>query len=551
MLRETVGHLRDLPRYQKILAALVHYGYQDILALLNLEGLARPIEWVARVDVPPPERHKRLRLLLEELGPTFVKLGQLLSTRPDLLPESYTAELALLRDNVPPFPFEEVVRILGEEYGRPYTEVFESVGPLPVAAASISQVHRGILPSGQNVALKVRRPGIEKVVHADLDILIHLAELAEKRLPFLAPYRPLLIAKEFRRSLLRELDLASERRTMERVRHQFSGDRDVLVPATYPGLSTTRVLVMEFIGGFRVDDAGLLRDTGLDPKAVAARGARIGLKQIFRHGLFHADPHPGNMRVLPDGRIAMLDYGMFGHLDLITRERIGDLLAGLIAQETDRVLRALRDLDVRGDRVDMSALRRDISELISAYADLSLDNIDLRRLLGELTAFIRVHRLRLPPTLVLLLRSLVTIESVGRTLDPGFDIAAQLRPTLRRMAARRYSPDRLFAQAALAAEDLRRIATLLPDVLSQSLESIRRGELSLKFDLQHFENMVRQLVRASNTLAAGIVIAGLLISSSMLIRSEGLRTLGIAGLAVASVLGVWLLWMMSRDSKPK
>jgi ubiquinone biosynthesis protein len=295
----------------------------------------------------------------------------------------------------------------------------------------------------------------------------------------------------------------------------------------------------------RIDDIAGIRAMGIDPSAVAISGARILLRQIFEFGFFHADPHPGNLRVLPGGVVAPLDYGMFGQLDTTLRERIADLLTGLIVQDPDRVLRALDALDVRGDHVDPKALRRDVSELVQTYSQLSLDHINLGLLLRELIGFIRAYHLHIPPDLVLLIRSLVTIESVGRRLDPQFDIAAQLEPFLRRLTLRRFHPLRMLHQSTRALEDLQRIATLLPDLLSQSLDSIQRGELNVRFDLQGFERLVRQLTRASNTLAVGIVIAGLLVASSLMFR-VGATSLAYSGFAAGVVLSLWLVWNMSR-----
>ncbi|CAN5616392.1 AarF/UbiB family protein [soil metagenome] len=547
MIRETVGHLRDLPRYRQILTTLIRYGYQDVVSALHLEGLVRPFEKAAlgEENVPPHDRPRRLRLICEDLGPTFVKLGQLLSTRSDILPESYTDELAYLRDEVRPFPFEEAEAILAEELGRPPLEVFARIDPVPVASASISQVHRAELPDGQEVAIKVRRPGIEKTVAADLEILKNLAHLAERQLPPIAQYRPVALAREFERSLKKELDLNIERRTMQRSRTQLAREPFAKVPIAFDDLSTGRILTMEFIRGVSVEDLDGLRKMGVEPAEVAIRGARILLSQIFMHGFFHADPHPGNLRVLPGGVIAPLDYGMFGYLDLATRERIADLLMGLMAQDTDRVLRALEDLDIRGEPVDQRGLRRDVGELVSTYSELSLENIDLSRLLGELIELIRSHHLRIPADLMLLIRALVTIESVGRNLDPRFDIAAQIEPFVRDLAMRRYHPFRVLSRTVRVAEDFQRIAMLLPDVLGHSLESIKRGELTVRFDLQHFEQLVNQLTRASNLLAAGIVIAGLIIGSSFIVQAGGtLVPLGFGGFAIASILGAWLLWSM-------
>jgi ubiquinone biosynthesis protein len=547
VIRETVGHLRDLPRYRQILATLMKYGYQDVVAALHLEGVVRPLERVALGDgVPPQDRACRLRMVLEELGPTFVKLGQLLSTRPDLLPESYINELSALRADVRPFPFEQVEKILGEEYGHPPGEVFAELDPTPVASASISQVHRAVLRDGRTVALKIRRPEIAKVIKADLDIIKNLAQLVERRLPMMATYRPVALAREFERTLWRELDFSAERRTIQRCRHQFAADPTAHIPMVYEDYSTSRVIVMEYIQGVGIDELDGIRAMGIEPADVAVTGARILLRQIFELGFFHADPHPGNLRVLAGGVVAPLDYGMFGRLDLPARERISDLLMGLLAQDTERVVRALEALDVRGEPLDAREFRRDLAELVAAYSELSLETIELGPLLRELIGFVRAHHLHIPPELVLLIRSLVTIESVGRHLDPRFDIAGQLVPFLRALAMRRFKPSRILHQTVRTTEDLQRIATLLPDLLSQSLESIRRGEMRVTFDLQDFSRLVRQLTRAANTLGIGIVIAGLFVASSVVFRA-GPHPLAYTGFIAGVVLSVWLVWNMSRE----
>ncbi|RUL87229.1 ABC1 kinase family protein [Tautonia sociabilis] len=548
MLRETVGHLRDLPRYRQILATLIRYGYQDIVSAIHLEGIVRPLENLAlgEDNIPPADRPQRLRMVCEDLGPTFVKLGQLLSGRPDVLPDPYIRELSLLRDEVRPFPFEEAEAILRADLGDP-ERLFSWIDPRPLASASISQVHAATLPDGRPVVLKIRRPGIEKVVQADLDILRNLAHLAERRIPWLAAARPVALAKEFERSLKRELDLNAERRTMERCRLQQAGMPFVRVPEAIDALSTGRVLTMERIDGVRVDDLDGIRQMGLDPRDIASRGGNLLARQIFTHGLFHADPHPGNIRVMAGGVIAQLDYGLFGQLDLPTRERIADLLLGLMAQDTDRVMRALNELEISGEGVDYRGLRRDVGEMVLTYSELTLDSIDLTRLLGELVALIRSHHLRLPPDLMLLIRSLITIESVGRHLDPHFDIASHARPYVAELTRKRYSPWRLLSSAGRTAEDVQKVATLLPEVLGQSLESIKRGELRVTFDLNRFEQLVRELTRTGNSLAAGIVIAGLIVGSSLIIAADvGWLALGLAGYSIAVILGAWLLWNMFR-----
>jgi ubiquinone biosynthesis protein len=549
VIRETVGHLRDLPRYRQILSSLVRYGYQDVVSALHLENIVRPIERVAlRGDVPPADRPRRLRLVCEDLGPTFVKLGQLLSTRPDLLPEAYTQELASLRDDVRPFPFDQAEAILRQEYGRPVTEIFATIDPVPVASASISQVHRAVLRDERVVALKIRRPDIVKIVQADLDIIKNLAQLLERRLPNLAVYRPMGMAREFERTIKREIDFTFERRTIQRSRAQFENDSTAHIPDVLEEISTPRVIAMEFIEGVAINDLEGIRELALLPEDVAITGARILLKQIFQFGFFHADPHPGNLRVLKGGIIVPLDYGMFGQLEGRTRERIADLLSGLVAQDSDRVLRALDALDIRGRPVDSRSYRRDVAEIVASYSDLSLDTIDLGLLLRELVGVIRTHRLQIPPDLVLLIRSLVTIESVGRYLDPHFDIAKELAPFLRDLSLRRFRPERILSQTLRTTEDLQRIATMLPELLGQALESISKGQLRVSFDLQGFERLVQQLTRASNSLAVGIVISGLFVASSLVLRI-GASTLAYAGFSLAAVLSLWLIWNMSRSDR--
>ncbi|MEW4569626.1 AarF/UbiB family protein [Tautonia sp. JC769] len=550
MLRETVGHLRDLPRYRQILSTLLRYGYQDVVSAIHIEGLVRPLEQIAlgEENIPPADRAMRLRMVCEDLGPTFVKLGQLLSTRPDLMPDSYIQELSLLRDEVRPFPFAEAEAMIREDLGPPET-FFAAIDPVPLASASISQVHAATLLDGRSVVLKIRRPGIEKVVQADLDILRNLAHLAERRIPWIAAARPMALAKEFERNLKRELDLNAERRTMQRCKLQLANEPYAYVPEAIEHLSTGRILTMERIDGVDVDDLDGIRALGVTPEEVAVRGGVLLAKQIFTYGLFHADPHPGNLRVLPGGIVVQLDYGLFGQMDLPTRERIADLLLGLMAQDTDRVMRALDELEISGEGVDYRALRRDLGEMVLTYSELTLDNIDLSKLLGELVALIRSHHLRLPPDLMLLIRSLITIESVGRHLDPHFDVATHARPYVAELTRKRYSPWRMLTSAARTAEDVQRVATLLPEVLGQSLESIRRGELRVTFDLHKFEQLVKQLTRTGNTLAAGIVIAGLIVGSSLIIDAgPRMLPLGVAGYAIAVVLGGWLLWNMFRHS---
>ena len=400
---------------------------------------------------------------------------------------------------------------------------------------------------GRVVALKVRRPEIAKLVRADLDIIKNLAQLVERSLPNLAVYRPLSLAREFERTIKRELDFSIERRTMQRCRIQFADDPTAHIPLVIEELSTPSVIAMEFIEGVSVDDLAGIRRLHAEPAEVAVTGARILLRQIFEYGFFHADPHPGNLRVLEGGVIAPLDYGMFGQLDGKTRERIADLLSGLLAQDSDRVIRSLESPRYPGRKARLARLspRRRRARRLVLGADARHDRPVLAAARardrdpyappahpprpGPLDPVAGDHRGRRPPP------------------RPSFrhcQVSSRRSSVIWR--CERFRPDRILSQTVRTTEDLQRIATLLPDLLSQSLDSIKRGELRVHFDLQGFERMVRKVTRASNSLSVGIVIAGLLVASSLVLR-VGSVTLAYAGFTTGLVLCLWLVWNMSTD----
>src|SRR6516162_9697294 len=367
------------------------------------------------------EAQQRARLAFEQLGPTFVKLGQMLSTREDLLPPAWTTELARLHSKVAPVPFDDLLPQVELALGCSPFEVFASLEREPYAAASIAQIHRATLLSGTPVILKIRRPGIAAKVDADLRILEHLAHLAEREAPETRRYRPVEVVGQLRRSLERELDLAVEARNTERFARNFADDLDVLVPRVYWEWTSSSMNVQEHIEGIRGDDLAAIDNAGLDRKSLAARGADAVLKMILVDGFFHADPHPGNVMYLPGNRIALIDFGMVGRLSPVRRRQIVDLLAGLVRHDEEAMLEVL--LDWRGDDfVDEARLAADLDEFAFDYADIQLKDLKIGVLLHRVSAILREHSIMLPADLTLLFKALITLEGLGRQYDPEFQL---------------------------------------------------------------------------------------------------------------------------------
>ncbi|MBP8037474.1 MAG: AarF/ABC1/UbiB kinase family protein, partial [Desulfobulbus sp.] len=392
---------RHLNRYQRILRVLFKYGFNDLVDRLHIDqylesGLQminrKPREQIARLSRP-----ERLRLVFEELGPTFIKLGQLLSTRPDLIPAEYLDELARLQDEVPPFSLAEVHAIFREELGRSPDEVFHYFDAEPLAAASIGQVHRARLDSGAEVVVKVQRPDIENVIAVDLEILAHLAGLMEQYLEEVQGHRPTAIVQEFARSLSREIDFAIELANVQRFARQFKNNAAIHVPLVYPELSTPRVLVMEYVLGIKASMAGQLREQGYDLPLIAERGATLVMEQIFVHGFFHADPHPGNLFILPDNVVCFIDFGQMGRLSRKDREDFTDLVLDLVAGDERTVVEGVLKVTVQLGEVDRESLARDLGGLVDLYLYRPLGELEAGRILQDLLDLVTRHKLTFKP----------------------------------------------------------------------------------------------------------------------------------------------------------
>ena len=550
---------RHLNRYQRILRVLFKYGFNDLVDRLHIDqylesGLQminrKPREQIARLSRP-----ERLRLVFEELGPTFIKLGQLLSTRPDLIPAEYLDELARLQDEVPPFSLAEVHAIFREELGRSPDEVFHYFDAEPLAAASIGQVHRARLDSGAEVVVKVQRPDIENVIAVDLEILAHLAGLMEQYLEEVQGHRPTAIVQEFARSLSREIDFAIELANVQRFARQFKNNAAIHVPLVYPELSTPRVLVMEYVLGIKASMAGQLREQGYDLPLIAERGATLVMEQIFVHGFFHADPHPGNLFILPDNVVCFIDFGQMGRLSRKDREDFTDLVLDLVAGDERTVVEGVLKVTVQLGEVDRESLGRDLGGLVDLYLYRPLGELEAGRILQDLLDLVTRHKLTFKPAFYQMMKALSTVEGVGLMLDPKLELIRLARPFMRRIRLERMRPARLAEEIARTGSGYLQLLRELPEELRTILRQLRGGRMRIEFEHRGLQALGAALDRVSNRIAFAIVLAALIVGSSLIVLSDipphwhDIPVIGLLGFLVAGIMGFWLLLSIIRHGR--
>ncbi len=544
LFARTRRRLGKLKRYRQILSRLVFYGFSELSeALLPRRRIGRPsARRLRRLSAGA-----RLRLLFEELGPTFIKLGQLLSLRSDLLPDEITSELERLQFGAAPLDFEALEPVLAAELGADWARRFASFDRQPIASASIAQVHRAVTLEGEQLALKIQRPGIEELIQADLAILMDLASLLERALPRLRPVRLVALIDHFARVLSLELDFQYEARTMELFRRNFRAETSLAIPAVHPGLSTARVLAMEYVEGVRLSDPELFGQAGVDTRHIAAVGARYVLAQIFQHGVYNADPHPANFIVRPDGVLAALDFGMVGVLAEEHKQALVNVLLAFVNKDPGRLLRVFDELELLGEDKARAELVGDLGRLVNYYHHMPLSHLAVSRVLADLYALIRRYGISLPVDLALTLKVLVTLDSLGKRLDPDFDFVSAARPFVLKVRTRRLRGWLDREGLLQLAEDSGKLARALPSEIHDLLKKAGSGRLKLRLDLEELGGVVREIDRSVNRLSFAVVIAGILIGSSFVTREGagpsflGLPILGLAGFSVAVVLGIWFL----------
>jgi ubiquinone biosynthesis protein len=556
MLIESLLSPHDLGRLQEIAGVLLRHGLGDLVRragwadLLARAGHALHVEAadeLARLEPPA-----QVRRALEELGPTFVKLGQILAGRADLLGPEWIAELARLHSRVPAVPFEDLRAQLVEDLGGEPSEVFASFDATPFAAASIAQVHRATLKDGTPVVVKIRRPGIRERIEADLRLLERLAGSAAEQWPALAPYRPQALVRQFAKSLRRELDLAAECRNAERIAQHLAGMPEVVIPRVHWAHTNERVNVQDFVDGAPGEDLERLDREGFDRRLLAQRGARAVLKTIVEDGFFHADPHPGNVFYLPGNRLAFIDFGMVGRLSPQRREELLALLLGLVERRPQAVADVLIDWTGDGHAAQTGLLEDEIAAFVDQYHGVPLAQLHLGEMLAEVTTVLREHQLALPADLALLVKAFVSLEGMGRALDPGFNMAGEALPLLRGVLRARYQPKALALRGWQALSEALATASGLPRDVGRLIRLARHGRVKVAIEVTELRRTADLVDRAASRLALALVIAALIIGSSIVMtvggepRIFGMPWLGLLGFVGAVVGGLWLLRSIAR-----
>jgi len=562
VLRETLGAMRDLPRLHQISSVLIRHGLGGFVQRMGIAGMleraGQMLRWGEAVESVPLEPAQRVRIALEELGPTFIKLGQVMATRVDLFPPSWIAEFEKLHAEVPPVPFEELLPDLERSLGRSPFEVFRDLELRAHGSASIAQVHRAKLADGTPVVLKVRRPGVRAKVEADLRILRQLAELIESEIPEARRYQPVEIAKQFAHAIEREMDFATETRNIERFAKNFADDPHIVIPKVYPEWTSETLLVQEHVEGVPATDPAAVAASGLDRRLLGARAADAFLKMILVDGFFHADPHPGNVFFLPDSRIVIIDFGMVGRLSPQRRKQVVDLLAGLSHMDEEPMLDVL--LDWAGDAyVDEAKLAADVNQLVFEYEGIMLKDLRIATVLRQFSAIVREHSIVLPADLSLMFKTLITLEGLGRQYDPQFHAVDHLAPLLRRALRERHEPTELIRRGKRTVEDFLGVVTSVPRDLARLLREARRGKTRIDLDLKRLDRFGRQLDRTLDRTTVGILTASLVIGSAIVMTVDGgpkvlgipvLTVLGLIGYLIAFLNSVWILygiWRAGRD----
>jgi ubiquinone biosynthesis protein len=562
MLRETLGIMRELPRLHEIATVFIRHGLGDFVQRIGIAGVleraGRILHWGEAVQSVKLDPASRIRMALEELGPTFVKLGQVMATRVDLFPPRWIAEFEKLHARVPSVPFEELLPDLERALGRSPFEVFRDIDTAAHAAASIAQVHRARLQDGTPVVLKVRRPGVREKIDADLRLLRRVSELIDAEMPEARRYRPAEIAAQFARSLEREADFATETRNVERFAQNFAGDPHIVIPRVYPQWTSDTLLVQEHVEGVPATDLAAVQAAGLDRKVLAARGVDAFLRMILIHGFFHADPHPGNVFYLPGNRMVIIDFGMVGRLSPQRRKEVIDLLAGLARMAEEPMLDVL--LDWAGDAyVDEEKLAADVNELVFDYEGMPLKDIRVGPLIRQFAGIMREHSIVLPSDLSLMFKALVTLEGLGRQYDPEFHFVDHLAPLVRNALAERYQPAELMRRGRGALSDVINLVSSVPRDFARLLREARRGKTRVDLDLKRLDSFGRQLDRTLDRVTMGIMTASLVIGSAIVLTvQEGpsvlgiplLPALGLLGYVVAFLNSLWILygiWRAGRD----
>ena len=544
---------------QDIATVLIRYGFGSFVQVLGLEQilarLGRRLHWQHAEEYANLDTPYRLRHMLEELGPTFIKMGQILATRVDLFPPAYIAEFEKLLDQVPPLPFDQLRPQLEEDLGANIDEIFLEVDTQAVAAASLAQVHKAVLKNGDHVVLKIRRPGIRRVIEADLHLLERLVDVIESEAPQLRRYHPRQIVRQFSQSLRRELDFAAESRNAERVAANLAGDSNIMIPRIYWEFTGERLNVQEYVEGVQGRDLIAVKKAGLNRRLLAERGVKAVMQMIMVDGFFHADPHPGNVFYLKNNRLAFIDFGMMGRLTEERREQLVSFLYGMVNHNAATVVEILEDWSDIVKTNTQSTLVVEIDSFVEHYSSLALKELSLPMMIQDLMVILRDHNLSLPPDLALLIKTYITMDGFGRYLVPDFNTLNFSAPIIKKLMSDRYQPEAIAKRGWRNLIILADLLSGFPKQLHQLLRASRKGTIQVNITVTGLDRQINKINGAITRLTMGIVTAALIIGTSIIMTVKsgpeimGMPFFGFIGFVSASVVGIWLLISIWKGHK--
>ncbi|MFH0962793.1 MAG: AarF/ABC1/UbiB kinase family protein [Planctomycetota bacterium] len=552
---------KNLRRLQRILTVFAKHGLGHLMSRFRrylpwrwfLRG-SKEDELVSLGDLSAVA--KRLAAAMQELGPTFVKLGQMLSSRPDLIPIEFTTEFRKLQDRVEPFASSVAFNIIEQELGKPIGEVFEEIAEQPFAAGSLAQVYTATLRGGEVVVVKVKRPGVYEKLREDTSLMRDLAELIVRHVAEWRALQPQMVVDEFERTVMRELDFVNEASNTARFHEEYEGNERILTPRVHWQYTANRVLVMQRITGENISDFERLDRLGIDRRELARTLAEAFLHQFFESGFFHADPHPGNILVDDEGRIGLVDFGMVGHVDENMRGQLARTLVAVPKRDLETILEVYSDLGVIPIRANVEELRPDLQRIIDKYYGMPLRLIDTKQVMNEVLAVTRRYQIRLPRDFVLLGKAFATAMGLAQSLDPEINLGEVIRPYARKLIVGRLSPERATRAAGSVLRQIKDLALTAPRSIQGILRRAARGEFEMQMRHTGLEEHVRELDRIGNRLAFSIITAAIIISSGMILAAkirptvfEDISILGIIGYMVAGIFGLRLLIAIARGGR--
>jgi len=550
---------KNIQRLRQIISILMRHGFYPVIERIHLTRLISIPQRIAGRKATQEQEFisfaARTRLAFEELGPTFIKFGQILSTRPDILPEEFVKEFLKLQDEVPPFPFTDVVKAIEQEFKRPVKELFKEIEEKPVAAASIAQVHRAVTREGEGVVIKVQRPDIEAVIDNDLSILQYIAKLIAKYIPESRNYNPVGMVEEFGGIIKKEMDFTLEASYTERFRKNHSDDPRVLIPAVYWNLTGKKALTMESIIGIKIDNVEKLRESGIDTEKISHILAEVLFRQVFEFGVFHGDLHSGNIFVTGPEQIAFVDFGIVGRLDREMQENLADIFVGLVSEDYELLTRVYLRMGILPEDIDEATFKREYQDMLFSYFGKPFKRTSVGELLMSYIRLASRYRIRMPRELLLLDKCILELEGLGRLLHPDVNVLVESQQFARRLIAKRFGPAAMMKDAVDTVMEYRTFTKALPVQISQILKKMMSDKFTIDFVHRGLEDLMGEMDRSSNRLTFAIIVAALIIGSSLVIAFDsgpklfGYPFLGILGFVVAGVLGLWLAFLILRSGK--